>query len=179
MSVFTNPASASKEHSAAYIAALLGLVGDDDAIGVLRRTPAAVRAAIDGLSAAQLIRREQPGKWSVSHVIQHVADAELVFGWRLRMVLAHDRPRLQSFDQDLWAERLGYDEADAAQALTEFTVLRGSNLRLLERASPADLQRAGVHEERGEESVAHLMRLYAGHDRMHLQQLARIRQAIS
>jgi len=42
--------------------------------------------------------------------------------------------------------------------------------------SPADLQRAGVHEERGEESVAHLMRLYAGHDRMHLQQLARIRQ---
>jgi hypothetical protein len=179
MTIFTNPASASAENAAAYIAALLELVGAQEPIGILRGTVAAVRPAVAGLPTARLVQPELPGKWSIRHVLQHLADSELVFGWRLRMVLAHDRPRLQGFDQDLWAERLGYDDADVLQALNEFAVFRGSNLRLLERASAADLERVGVHEERGEESGAHLMRLYAGHDLLHLRQLARIRAAVA
>jgi len=35
-----------------------------------------------------------------------------------------------------------------------------------------------VHAERGEESVEHMIRLYAGHDLLHLQQLARIRRTV-
>ena len=58
-------------------------------------------------------------------------------------------------------------------------MLRRANLRLIERASPQDLQRVGVHAERGEESVEHLRRLYAGHDLLHLRQIARIRAAVS
>ena len=54
-------------------------------------------------------------------------------------------------------------------------MLRRDNLRLIERATPADLLRVGVHAERGEESVGYLMRLYAGHDLMHLNQIARDR----
>jgi len=34
-----------------------------------------------------------------------------------------------------------------------------------------------VHAERGEESVAHMMRMYAGHDLLHLAQINRIRAA--
>jgi hypothetical protein len=179
MSVFTNPASGSLENAKAYIAALLGLVGDREPMSVLRRTPAALREVISGMTSAQLTHPELPGKWSVRHALQHLADAELVFGWRLRMVLSHERPPLTGFDQDLWAERLGYEQADAMQALADYTALRASNLRLLERASPADLKRFGIHEERGEESVAHFMRLYAGHDLMHLQQIARIRSVVA
>jgi hypothetical protein len=58
-------------------------------------------------------------------------------------------------------------------------VLRRGNLRLLDRASPQDLERYGVHAERGDESAAHLMRMYAGHDTLHLRQVARIRKAVS
>ena len=179
MSVFTNPSSGSAENARAYIDALLGLVGDRDALSLLRQTPDSLRAGISGLSAAQLEQPERPGKWSIRHALQHLADAELVFGWRLRMVLAHDRPPLTGFDQDLWADRLGYEHSDPMQALADYTSLRAANLRLLERASPADLKRFGIHEERGEESVAHFIRLYAGHDLMHLQQIARIRGAVS
>jgi len=85
---------------------------------------------------------------------------------------------LTGYDQDLWAERLGYDETDADQALEDFGALRRANLRLLARASDEDLKRVGVHAERGAESVEHMIRLYAGHDLMHLEQLARIRRAI-
>jgi hypothetical protein len=94
------------------------------------------------------------------------------------MVLAHDRPAITGYDQDLWAERLDYAGADVKESLAEFGALRKSNLRLVKRASPADLQRAGVHSERGEETVAHMMRMYAGHDLLHLRQIARIRAAL-
>jgi DinB family protein len=112
-------------------------------------------------------------------VLRHLADSDIVWGWRMRMVLAHLRPTLTGYDQDLWADRLKYAEADAEQSLREFAVLREGNLRLLTGASPEDLERVGVHAERGEESVAHMMKLYAGHDLLHLQQIERIRKSLS
>jgi uncharacterized damage-inducible protein DinB len=127
----------------------------------------------------KLRQPERPGKWSIGQVLQHLADSELVWGWRLRLILAQDRPTLTGYDQDRWAERLRYADSDPAQALEEFVTLRRANLRLLERASPADLKRVGVHVERGEESLEHQRRLYAGHDLLHLAQLARIRHAVA
>jgi hypothetical protein len=56
--------------------------------------------------------------------------------------------------------------------------VRRANLRLLERATPADLKRVGLHAERGEESVGHLRRLYAGHDLLHRRQIERIRAVV-
>ena len=179
MSVFTNPASHAPEQAAAYVAAVLDLVGDRNPIAILRDTPAALRRGIDGLSAAQLSRLEAPGKWSIAHILQHLADSEVVWAWRMRLILAQDRPALTGYDQDLWAARLGYERADPGEALETFTVLRRGNLRLVEGASPEDLQRVGVHVERGEESLDHLRRLYAGHDLLHLRQIARVRQAVS
>jgi hypothetical protein len=97
----------------------------------------------------------------------------------MRLILAQDRPAITGYDQDLWADRLGYDAADPQEALEQFAVMRRANLRLLERATPDDLQRAGVHAERGEETLEHLRRLYAGHDILHLRQIERIRGAVA
>ena len=179
MSVFTNPATGAPEHAAAYVRAILGLLGDRKPADVLRETTLALSRAIDGLSPAQLHQPEAPGKWSIAQILQHLADSEIVWAWRMRLILAQDRPVLTGYDQDLWAERLQYDQADVSDALEQFTVLRRGNLRLVERTSPADLKRVGIHSERGEESLEHLQRLYAGHDLMHLQQLARVRRAVA
>ena len=178
MSIFTNSAARSKEEAQAYTAAILDLLGDQDPIGVLRDTPAAVRDGIIGLSDEQLSTPEAAGKWSIREAVRHLADSEIVWGWRLRLVLAQDRPTLTGYDQDLWADRLDYAHADVAEALTDFATLRRGNLRLIRAATPADLQRVGVHSERGEESVAHLIRMYAGHDLLHLKQIDRIRAVV-
>jgi len=178
MSVFTNPASQSREQAQAYTSAVLELLGERDPIDVLRRTAAALEKKIDGLSARQLAKREAQNKWSIKHVVRHLADSEIVWGWRLRLTLAQDRPPITGYDQDLWAERLGYDKSDAKESVAEFGVLRTSNLGLVKRASPGDLARVGLHSERGEESVAHMMRLYAGHDLLHLKQIDRIRASL-
>lgn len=178
MSVFTNPASGSKQHARAYIDAVLGLLGDRDPLQVLGRTPPEVRRTVDEMSDEALRTSEAEGKWSVAQVLRHLADSEIVWGWRLRMVLAHDRPRLTGYDQDAWAARLGYAEADPEQSMAEFEALRRGHLDLLARVGEENLERFGVHVERGEENIAHMMRLYAGHDLLHLRQIERIRRGV-
>jgi hypothetical protein len=179
MSVFTNPASRAPEQARQYIDAILELLGDEDPIEVLRKTADAIREIADSLSPDQIRQHEAPGKWSANEVLQHLADAELVWGYRVRMILAQDRPPLTGYDQDLWASRLHYRDADPVAAIARFRLVRLSNLALVGGASEADLARVGVHAERGEESVAHVIRLNAGHDLLHIRQLERIRAAVT
>jgi hypothetical protein len=178
MSVFTNSASSTPEEIAGYVGAVLGLLGGRQPLDVLRGT-ASVLHPLPGRYGPALSTPEAPGKWSANEVLQHLADSELVFGWRIRLVLAQDRPPVTGYDQDRWAARLHYSEGDPVEAIERFGVLRRANLRLLERASEADLQRVGVHAERGEETLEHLINLYAGHDLLHLRQLERIAAGLS
>lgn len=177
MSVFTNPASASAENARAYTAAILDLLGAADPLTVLRDTAPTLTRVTNGLSEEQMSVLEAPGKWSIRHVLRHLADSDIVWAWRLRLVLAQDRPAITGYDQDAWAQRLHYADAPARESIAEFAALRHGNLRLLHAASAADLKRVGVHAERGEESVEHMMRLYAGHDLLHIRQIERIRAA--
>ena len=179
MSVFSNTSKDSAEDRAKYSGAILGLLGSRDPMDVLRATPEAAKQSIGGLTPAQLRVPERPGKWSIAHVLRHLADSDVVWGWRMRLILAQDRPTITGYDQDQWADRLHYEEADANDSLDALRVLRRDNLKLLERATPDDLKRVGVHSERGEESVAHLMRLFAGHDLLHLNQIDRIRKTLA
>ena len=178
MSIFTNPASSSAAGTASYVAALLDLLGDKDPVAVLGATTDDLRRFLERVPPEIAGRAEAPGKWSIREVIQHLADSDLVGGFRLRMVLAHDRPAIAGYDQDLWADRLGYRDADVTEALEQFAALRSANLRLWERLTPADLARVGMHAERGEESLEHMRRLYAAHDLLHLRQLERIRATL-
>lgn len=161
-----------------YVRALLDLLGDRDPLAVVDATPAALEAATAGVDEALLTKPEREGKWSIAEVIAHLADSELVWGYRLRRVLAEERPQIIGYDQDLWADRLRYREARLADSLPTFSALRAANLRLVRATTPADMARVGVHTERGEESVAHMLKLYAAHDLVHLRQIERIKKAV-
>jgi hypothetical protein len=161
-----------------YIARLKRALGSRDPFDVLGSTAQELRSAIASLSDAQLGMPEAQGLWSIRQVIQHLADSELVVGFRVRMVLAHDRPPLAAYDQVLWTERLHYDKVDVASALADFKQLRASTLRLLRLTTAADRERVGLHSERGEESITQMVLNQAGHDIVHLKQIARIREAI-
>jgi DinB superfamily len=150
LSVYTNPASGAAEHAAAYVTAVLDLLGQRDPLAVLDETPVLLSRAVDGLSAAQLRQPTRPGKWSITQILQHLADSEIASGWRIRQILAHDRPTLTGYDQDLWAERLRYDQADPNLALEQFGVSRRANLRLLVRARRAETRRCACRARRRE-----------------------------
>jgi hypothetical protein len=179
MSVFSNTSKDSADLRAQYAPAVLGLIGDRRPLDVLGDTPGVLARTVATLTPQQIKTPEGPGKWSIAAVLRHLADTDVVGGWRMRLILAQDRPVITGFDQDLWAERLGYADADPNDSLETFAVLRRDNLRLIAKATPQDLERVGVHAERGEESAGYLVRLYAGHDLMHLAQIERIARAIS
>jgi len=176
MSVFSNRFSEAKNEAGDYTRALLGLLGDRDPLSVLEQTPSELTRRLTGLTRDDLARPEKPGKWSMLQVLRHLADSDLVWGYRLRRIIAEDRPAIHGYDQDQWADRLHYDRADGAEALAEFRALRAGHVRLLRSLGPADRKRVGVHSERGEESIEHMMRMMAGHDTLHLNQLDRIRK---
>ncbi|MBI4501425.1 MAG: DinB family protein [Gemmatimonadetes bacterium] len=179
MTSLSHPAGQAKSTGSEYIEMLLKTLGERDPVAVLESTPDKLERSIAGLDEATLHRPEKTGKWSILEVIQHLADSELVFGYRIRMVVSHPAPAIQGFDQDLWAKELNYAERHLADSLAEFRCLRDSNLRLLQSLGPEKLQRYGHHSERGKESVEQMMKLYAAHDLVHLKQIGRIEATVT
>jgi uncharacterized damage-inducible protein DinB len=157
-----------------YIARMTDLVGDRDPAAVLAATPDRLRTLVNGATPDVVRWTTSPTRWSIAEIAAHLADAEIVGAWRIRSVLARDNIGLQAYDQNEWAAAFRYDQTDAAESVALFEVLRRSNLRVLRVVDPVRLAHAGLHEERGRESVTHIMRMYAGHDLNHLGQIERL-----
>lgn len=158
--------------AAEYQQHLLGLLGDDDPADVQAGTPDGWRHLI-AQAGARVAERPEPDEWSVLECLGHATDAEVVTSARYRWIVAHDRPELIGYDQDLWVERLHHGEDDPEVLLSTFEALRRSNLALWARSTDQERARIGMHAERGPESFDLLFRLLAGHDRFHLDQARR------
>lgn len=104
-------------------------------------------------------------------VLSHLADAEMVYGVRLRTVLADARPFLAGYDQDEWVRRFADLDDDPKSTLARWRVLRDANLRVLESLEDDEWWRTGVHAERGPMSVAAIAAVLADHDRVHVDQI--------
>jgi hypothetical protein len=154
-----------------YIERILAFAGTRDPLEVLRGTAPAIDALIAGRSAEDLRWTTSPERWSATAIVAHLADAEIVASYRLRMILAAPGVAIQAFDQNAWAATFRYGDQDASESLALFRTLRGSWLKLVGGMDESCLDRYGMHEERGKETVRHLLRLYAGHDLNHLQQI--------
>jgi DinB superfamily len=157
----------------------LRLIGERDPIASQREAPGRIARLVAGLGEDVLARRPPPGGWSMREVLGHLADHEVVLGYRERIVAAQDRPPLTGYDQEAFVRRLLPDGRSAAELLDAFRAVRAINVALLERLPPEAFARVGLHSERGEESLEHMVRLYAGHDLVHEAQIARIRAAVA
>lgn len=175
---FSNPSSAAATAADAYVARLLGLLGDRDPLEVQEELVPALREAVEGLSPEDLQRREAPDKWSVLEVVRHLADTELVYRYRMRMSVAQPGSPIPAYDQDLWARELGYDGEGLEETLQELAALRTANLAWLRCLTEEELERAGIHEERGPESVRRIVELLAAHDLVHRRQIERIKSTL-
>jgi len=157
-----------------YIARMLSFVGDDDPMTILTDTPLRLSDLIGSVDAKVRARRPEPERWSINEIVAHMADAEVVTAYRLRMILALDGSPIQAFDQDVWASTFRYNQCDAVESAHLFAANRSGTLRALSLVDERRLDNHGIHAERGRETVRHLLRFYAGHDRNHLSQIERI-----
>ncbi|MGA8309805.1 MAG: DinB family protein [Terriglobales bacterium] len=145
-----------------------------DPVRLQQAAPRKLAALTKGLNKKRLTRRPEPGKWSIAEILAHLADAELVVGFRLRLILASNGTPIQAFDQDAWADTFSYSRRDPKTSLETFRLLRENNLRLLSSVPRGLWKNYGQHQERGQESVEHIVRMMAGHDLNHMLQIERI-----
>ena len=160
-----------------YTARILDNAGTRDPWEVLASTAGRIRAVIAGRTREDLSAPD-PARWTIVQILAHLADAEVVAAWRLRSILAADGVPLQPFDQDAWASSFKYADADPFESLQLFEANRAANLSLLRRVDPSRHAHHGLHPERGQETIGHLIRLYAGHDLNHLAQIDRLAAAL-
>lgn len=178
---FSNPAAGAKDAAAAYVKALLDLLGTRDPFDVMEELEGAVREVVAGVPEARLRVPEAVGKWSMLQVVGHLVDTEIVYGYRVRLVLAEDQPTVPGYDQDRWASvweaRAAVGAVRMEQLLGDLGYLRRMNLRLYQALGAGEMERWGEHSERGAESVQKMLRLLAAHDLVHRRQLLRVRSA--
>jgi uncharacterized damage-inducible protein DinB len=160
-----------------YIQRILGYIDGKDPLRVQQETPKKLQTLIKPLSKKQLMQPPEPGKWSIAEILAHLSDAELVGGWRMRLIVGHNGVPIQAFDQNVWAETFAYARRDPAASLETFRVLRESNLAMLGSLPKNLWENYGMHEERGKETITHIVRMFAGHDLNHLSQVESIGKA--
>ncbi len=165
--------SAALDEAKAYQKKLEGLVGESDPLKVLGETVETLQKVVRETPAGLFRKRPFPGKWSPQEVLGHLSDAEWTMGFRTRTVLADNQPQIMAYDQERWVAAQDHNERDLGELLNTFVALRTANLQLWKKLTPAQLQRSGLHSERGQESLGQMLKMLAGHDRSHIDQIRR------
>jgi hypothetical protein len=160
-----------KETVQEYVQRIKHKLGDQDPLKVQAAVGKKLARFIKGKSHAALRKRPAPEKWSAAEILAHLADVEVVQSWRMRSILGQPGIAIQAFDQDSWVVAGHYDKKDARKSLVQFLVLREMNLALLRTLTPEQWKHHGMHSERGEESIERIVRMVAGHDVNHLEQI--------
>lgn len=152
---------------------MLTQLGAKDPLKLQAETPKLERL-LKGVSSTRLRKRPALAKWSVAEIVAHLADAELVRGYRTRTILGSPGTPIQAFDQDVWVVALHYDKGDVRKSVALFRALREANLELLKTLTREQWKQFGMHAERGEESIEMMSHMSAGHDLNHIGQIERI-----
>jgi hypothetical protein len=112
-----------------YLRRLAGYVEGKDPNAMQRAAANTLAKLTGGVSEEKLRRKPAPQKWSVLEILAHLAEDELVTGWRYRQMIEHSGVTMMGFDQDEWARLGDYGSWNARDALGMFRLLREANLR--------------------------------------------------
>lgn len=142
-------------------------------VAELSGTAQRLETLFEDLSNFERVWRPAQGKWSCTEVVGHLADAELVFGYRIRSALAEPGKTLGAFDQDKWVATERWNDLPAENGLRLFSTLRSATLILLDKLSDEGWARHYIHSTRGPQTIADTAALLVSHDARHLVQLGR------
>src|SRR5271154_1538795 len=114
-----------------YSQRILGHIEGKDALKSQSVAAKKLERLIKGVPASKLRKRPAPDKWSVGEILAHLADAEIVIGWRMRSILGSPGVPAQPFDQNSCVAPGHYEKRDPHKSLELHRVVREANLALL------------------------------------------------
>jgi hypothetical protein len=143
----------------------------------IAEAPARFRAALAGLSEAQLNMPYRDGGWTVRQLVHHVADSHMNAYVRTRLALTEDNPTIKPYDEQLWAEL-----ADAKTFPVEVSLklIEAMHLRwagLLETLNADQWSRSLTHPVNGPMTLESMTALYAWHSNHHIAHITELRRS--
>jgi hypothetical protein len=163
-----------KETVEQYLKRVTGYVADKKPLAVQAATPKKLERLIQGVPTSKLRKRPRADAWSINEILAHLAETEIVGGYRMRVILGAPGSPITGFNQDAWVISGHYEKRDPRKSVEQFRVLREANLALLKSLTPEQWKQHGMHSERGPESIEDLVLRFAGHDLNHLKQIQAI-----
>jgi hypothetical protein len=144
-------------------------------IGEIAAAPGQLRAAVSGLTDAQLDTSYRPGGWTVRQVVHHLPDSHINSYCRFRLALTEDTPIIKPYDEGLWAGLPDASKAPVELSLALLEYLHQRWVVLLESLTEAEWGRRFRHPELGERTLRGTAGAYAWHGRHHVAHITSLR----
>jgi DinB family protein len=148
----------------------------DACITDIAAAPAALRAAVQGLSPQQLDTPYRDGGWTVRQVAHHVPDSHMNAYIRFKLALTEDEPTIKPYAEDRWAELPDTKATPVAVSLVLLESLHDRWVRLLRSLSADDWKRNFRHPELGVVSLEKNVAIYAWHGKHHVAHVTELRK---
>ncbi len=140
----------------------------DEFIAVLEQLPNQMRAAVAGLSQAQLETQYRPDGWSLRQVVHHLPDSHMNSYVRFKLALTEENPTIKPYDEAAWAVLSDTRDTPIEVSLSLLEALHTRWVILLRSLSPQDWKRSFNHPQNGPMTLEVTLALYAWHSRHHL-----------
>jgi hypothetical protein len=145
-------------------------------IDAIAKAPAALRAAIKGLSEKQIETPYRDGGWTVRQVVHHVPESHMNAYIRFKLALTEDEPTIKPYMEDRWAKTEDVTATPLEVSLAMLDCLHDRWVRLLRSLKPEDWKRTFRHPELGTVSLEKNLALYSWHGRHHVAHVTELRK---
>jgi hypothetical protein len=152
---------------APYYRGYVAHVSEEEILPVLRSQLDALDVLLNRVTLERETYRYAEGKWSIRELVGHLIDGERVFGYRSFCIARGESRSLPGFDQNEYMLSAPYDQIDLEDLLSEFRLVRLSNIAMLRNLDEASWLRIGTAND-AQVSVRALAFIMAGHVRHHM-----------
>ena len=144
-------------------------------IAAIREAPGALRAAVRGLTDAQLNTPYRDGGWTVRQVVHHVPESHMNAFVRFKLALTEDNPTIRPYNEAAWAKLEDVQRVPVETSLALLDALHERWVTLLELLTPEDFARPLRHPDLGGMTLDRLLQMYAWHGRHHVAHVTTLR----
>lgn len=145
-------------------------------IGDIEKAPAALRAAVKGLSPQQLDTPYREGGWTVRQVTHHVPESHMNAYIRFKLALTEDDPTVRPYMEDRWAKLADVQATPLEASLALMDSLHVRWTSLLRTIQPAEWTRTFRHPEHGSVELQKSLGMYSWHGRHHIAHITELRK---
>ena len=145
-------------------------------IAAIRETPAALRAAVKGLSAEQIETPYREGGWTIRQVVHHVPESHMNAYIRFKLAMTEDNPTIKPYDEDGWVNLADIPKTPIDTSVALLELLHARWVALLDTMKAADFERPLVHPEIGPITLDRLLQTYAWHGPHHVAHITQLRK---